>query len=102
MVDDAIVNQVPVMTGGRGKNALLAVYARDFIPRMPSDTTLIPVSRTVAENQLVDEMIFSFTHTAEMPWMLPGIAPTSEIRSLGDPAQQASGTGQQNVFPYHS
>jgi carboxymethylenebutenolidase len=24
----------------------------------------------------VDEIIFSFTHTAEMPWMLPGVPPT--------------------------
>lgn len=31
--------------------------------------TLTPVSRTVGESQLVDEMIFSFTHTQEMPWM---------------------------------
>jgi len=31
----------------------------------------------VGEEQLVDEMIFSFTHTQEMPWMLPGIAPTN-------------------------
>ena len=23
-------------------------------------------------------MIFSFTHTMEMPWMLPGIAPTNK------------------------
>ena len=43
---------------------------------MPPDTALIPVSRTVGENQLVDEMIFSFTHTEEMPWMLPGVPPT--------------------------
>ena len=43
---------------------------------MPPDTSLTPVSRTVGEDQLVDEMIFSFTHTQEMPWMLPGIAPT--------------------------
>jgi carboxymethylenebutenolidase len=43
---------------------------------MPPDTSLIPVSRTVGENQLVDEMIFSFTHTEEMPWMLPGVPPT--------------------------
>jgi len=76
MVDDASVNHVPVMTGGRGKGALLAFYTKDFIPCMPGDTTLMPVSRTVGENQLVDEMIFSFTHTQEMPWMLPGIAPT--------------------------
>jgi carboxymethylenebutenolidase len=77
MVEDAYVNHVPVMTGGFGKSALRAFYSRDFIPGMPPDTTLTPVSRTVGENQLVDEMIFSFTHTQEIPWMLPGIPPTN-------------------------
>lgn len=76
MVDDAYVNHVPVLTGGLGKPALRAFYSHDFIPSMPPDTTLTPVSRTVGENQIVDEMIFSFTHTQEMPWMLPGVAPT--------------------------
>src|SRR5499433_4091828 len=76
MVDDAYVNHVPVMTGGRGKNALREFYSRDFIPSMPPDTALTPISRTVGEDQIVDEMIFSFTHSQEMPWMLPGIAPT--------------------------
>jgi carboxymethylenebutenolidase len=77
MVEDAYVNHIPVLTGGRGKEALRAFYANDFIPRMPPDTTLIPISRTVGEDQLVDEMIFSFTHTQEMPWMLPGVPPTN-------------------------
>ena len=77
MVDDAYVNHIPVMTGGNGKNALRQFYSRDFIPTMPPDTTLTPISRTVGEDQIVDEMIFSFTHTHEMPWMLPGIAPTN-------------------------
>jgi carboxymethylenebutenolidase len=77
MVDDAYVNHVPVMTGGAGKEALRAFYSRDFIPSMPPDTTLTPISRTVGENQLVDEMIFSFTHSQEMPWMLPGVPPTN-------------------------
>jgi carboxymethylenebutenolidase len=78
MVDDAYVNHVPVMTGGIGKDALRKFYSQDFIPAMPPDTTLTPVSRTVGTDQLVDEMIFSFTHTQEMPWMLPGIAPTNK------------------------
>jgi carboxymethylenebutenolidase len=78
MVEDAYVNHVPVMTGGYGKGALRAFYSRDFIPRMPPDTTLTPVSRTVGVDQLVDEMIFSFTHSEEMPWMLPGVAPTNK------------------------
>lgn len=77
MTEDAYVNHVPVMTGGYGKSALRRFYSRDFIPSMPPDTTLNPVSRTVGENQLVDEMIFSFTHTQEIPWMLPGVPPTN-------------------------
>jgi carboxymethylenebutenolidase len=78
MADDAYVNHVPVMTGGFGKSALREFYSRRFIPKMPPDTTLTPVSRTIGEDQLVDEMIFSFTHTQEMPWMLPGIPPTNK------------------------
>jgi carboxymethylenebutenolidase len=83
MTEDAYVNHVPVMTGGYGKAALREFYANNFIPKMPPDTTLTPVSRTVGSDQLVDEMIFSFTHTEEMPWMLPGIAPTNKRVEIG-------------------
>ena len=78
MVEDAYVNHIPVMTGAYGKEALQRFYSTDFIPRMPPDTTLTPVSRTVGTDRLVDEMIFSFTHTIEMPWMLPGVEPTNK------------------------
>ncbi len=78
MVADAYVNHVPVMTGGSGKEELRRFYAHDFIPMMPADTTLHSISRTIGVDQLVDEMIFSFTHSVEMPWMLPGIAPTNK------------------------
>lgn len=77
MTEDAYVNHIPTMTGGQGKAALRRFYSRDFIPVMPPDTKLTPVSRTVGEDQIVDEIIFSFTHTQEMPWMLPGVAPTN-------------------------
>ena len=77
MVDDAYVNHVPVMTGAHGKPGLRNFYSRDFIPAMPPDTKLTPVSRTIGENQIVDEIVFSFTHTQEIPWMLPGVAPTN-------------------------
>ena len=76
MVEGAYVNHVPVLTGGTGKDALRLFYSRDFIPSMPPDTKLTPISRTIGEEQLVDEMIFSFTHSQEMPWMLPGVPPT--------------------------
>jgi carboxymethylenebutenolidase len=77
MVDDAYVNHIPVLTGGYGKAALRHFYSQDFIPVMPPDTSLTPISRTVGEDQVVDEMVFSFTHTQEMPWMLPGVSPTN-------------------------
>ena len=76
MVDDAYVNHIPVMTGGIGKDELRRFYSEDFIPKMPPDTKLTPISRTIGADRLVDEMIFSFTHSQEMPWMLPRIAPT--------------------------
>lgn len=78
MVEDAYVNHVPVMTGGTGKEQLREFYSRLFIPQMPPDTEIIPVSRTIGDDQLVDEMIFKFTHNIRMDWMLPGIAPTGK------------------------
>jgi carboxymethylenebutenolidase len=78
MVDDAYVNHIPVLTGGVGKDELREFYSKRFIPQMPPDTEMTPVSRTIGENQLVDEMVFKFTHTIRMDWMLPGIPPTGK------------------------
>jgi carboxymethylenebutenolidase len=78
MVEDAYVNHIPVLTGGVGKEALRKFYSERFIPQMPPDTEVTPVSRTIGTDQLVDEMIFKFTHTMRMDWMLPGIAPTGK------------------------
>ena len=78
MVEDAYVNHIPVMTGGVGKPALREFYSKYFIPQMPPDIELAPVSRTIGTNQLVDEMLVKFTHTIQMDWMLPGIAPTGK------------------------
>jgi carboxymethylenebutenolidase len=78
MVEDAYVNDIPVMTGGIGKPAVREFYAKYFIPQIPPDTEMIPISRTIGTDQLVDEMVFKFTHTIQMDWMLPGIAPTGK------------------------
>jgi carboxymethylenebutenolidase len=72
------VNHVPVLTGGRGREEMLAFYGRHFIPKMPADTRITPVCRTVGQGRVVDEMIFSFTHDVEMDWMLPGVPPTGK------------------------
>ena len=78
MVEDAYVNHIPVLTGGRGRDALREFYSKRFIPQMPPDTKMIPISRTIGDDQVVDEMVFTFTHTIAMDWMLPGIAPTGK------------------------
>jgi carboxymethylenebutenolidase len=78
MVEDAYVNHIPVLTGGSGRDELREFYSKRFIPQMPPDTEMTPVSRTIGEDQLVDEMIFKFTHTIPMDWMLPGIPPTGK------------------------
>ena len=76
MVEDAYVDHVPVLTGGSGQAELRQFYSTHFIPRMPPDMEMVPVSRTVGTDQLVDEMVIKFTHSLEMDWMLPGIPPT--------------------------
>jgi len=76
MVADAYVNHIPVLTGGVGRDELREFYSKRFIPQMPPDTEMTPISRTIGHEQLVDEMVFKFTHTIRMDWMLPGLAPT--------------------------
>src|SRR6266513_1471921 len=78
MVEHAYVNHIPVLTGGSGRDELRAFYSKRFIPQMPPDTEMTPVSRTIGEDQIVDEMVFKFTHTIPMDWMLPGIPPTGK------------------------
>ena len=93
MVKTPYVNHVPTMTGGVGHAELKRFYKYHFIGGNPPDTTLTPVSRTVGADQIVDELIFSFTHTSEIDWMLPGIPPTGRkveiplvaiVRFVGD------------------
>ncbi len=76
MVANAYVNHVPVLTGGVGHDELREFYSRRFIPQMPPDTSMTPVSRTIGVDRVVDEMVFEFTHTIKMDWMLPGVGPT--------------------------
>ena len=79
MVASPYVNHIPTMAGGVGHDQLKRFYKYHFIGANPPDTTMIPVSRTVGADRIVDEVIFRFTHTATIDWMLPGIAPTGRM-----------------------
>jgi carboxymethylenebutenolidase len=74
--DAPYVNHVPTMTCGVGHDQLKRFYKYHFIGANPPDTTLVPISRTIGTDSLVDEMLFSFTHTSKIDWMLPGVPPT--------------------------
>ena len=76
MVEVPYVNHIPTMAGGVGHDQLKRFYKYHFIGANPPDTDMIPVSRTVGIDRIVDELIFRFTHTETIDWMLPGIAPT--------------------------
>src|SRR3954468_4600827 len=98
MVEDAYVDHVPVLTGGSGKAALREFYATHFIPKMPPDMEMVPVSRTIGSHQLVDEMVIKFTHTVEMDWMLPGIPPTDRRVEVASSFDFATGNWPMSTF----
>ena len=76
MSDAPHVTHVPTMTGGNGREAVRQFYGTWFIGHWPDDTVVTPVSRTIGDDQLVDEVMISFTHDCEMPAILPGVKPT--------------------------
>ena len=49
---------------------------------MPSDTKFVRISRTIENDQVVDELILSFTHDIEIPAMVPGISPSGRYVEL--------------------
>jgi carboxymethylenebutenolidase len=64
------------MTGGVGFKELHRFYLNHFVHANPDDTKLIPVSRTIGADRVVDELLFCFTHDREIDWLLPGVKPT--------------------------
>ena len=76
MTDDPAVLHVPTSIGARGRTAVRRFYAGHFIGHEAQDMRLELVSRTATADRVVDEMTISFTHDLEIPWVLPGVAPT--------------------------
>jgi carboxymethylenebutenolidase len=76
MAEDPYVYHVPVMTGGVGWDSVRQFYGDHFIGQWPADTQITPVSRTIGADQVVDELVISFTHDIEMDAILPRVPPT--------------------------
>jgi carboxymethylenebutenolidase len=82
MTKEPYVHHVPMMTGGVGYAGVYNFYKNHFIGKMPDDTKIVRISRTVGKDQVVDELVLSFTHDREIDIMLPGVPPTGRYIEL--------------------
>jgi carboxymethylenebutenolidase len=78
MAPEPYVHCVPIMTGGSGGQGVRRFYSEHFINQIPKDAKVTPISRTVGKDQVVDELIVSFTHNTQWDYLLPGIPPTGK------------------------
>ena len=53
-------------------------YRDHFIFSNPPDAALDLVSQTVGTDRIVDEFIYTCTHTTAIDWLLPGVPPTGK------------------------
>ncbi len=76
MTEEPYVWHVPALTGAAGGQAVRGFYSTQFIGQTPADAVLHPIARTVSADRVVDEFVLEFTHDREVPFMLPGVAPS--------------------------
>ncbi len=82
MAAEPYVHNVPTLSGGDGHAGVVDFYTHHFVGKMPADTRIERISRTVGRDQVVDELIMYFTHDCPIDYMLPGIPPTGRKVAL--------------------
>ncbi|PYH47739.1 dienelactone hydrolase [Aspergillus saccharolyticus JOP 1030-1] len=70
------VNCVPTLMGGTTSKSLIEFFTTQFLPTGPPDQRVRLLSRTTGADRIIDELHLSFTHTEEIPWLLPSVPPT--------------------------
>ena len=79
MSGDPHLNHVPTMAGGVGREGVRAFYRDHLVGKFfPPDVKMTKVSTTIGHDQVVDELVISFTHTTSIDWLLPGVPPTGK------------------------
>ncbi len=79
----ATITEDPVNIGiatgdaAAGAAAVREFYSEVFLRQIPADMEVVPISRTVGTDRIVDEVVGSFTHSIKMDWLLPGVPPTN-------------------------
>ena len=79
MTENPHLTNVPTVMGGAGRKGVRDFYANHLVGKFfPPDVEMINVSRTIGDDQIVDELVIRFTHTTVIDWMLPGVPPTGK------------------------
>jgi carboxymethylenebutenolidase len=76
MAPEPYLTHVPTLAGGTGRAQVERFYRDHFVGHWPDDVEVKPLSRTIGQSRVVDELVVSFTHDREMRVYLPGVAPT--------------------------
>lgn len=74
--DECVVETVAGVVGGRGPDEIRRFLTEDVIEHLPSGLEFTRVSKTSDQRRVAHEMRVRFTHDRELPWLLPGVAPT--------------------------
>ena len=72
MVENPFVNEVPLLIGGNSGREVYEFYSKYFLSQIPPDLEMIPISRTIGQDRVVEEMVIRFTHTIPMDWLAAG------------------------------
>ncbi|KAF3400054.1 hypothetical protein F1880_008294 [Penicillium rolfsii] len=67
----------PTKAGGSTPEDLRTFFTDVFIPAGPPSQHIRLLSRTVGADRIVDEILFTFCHSKEVPWLLPRVPPTN-------------------------
>lgn len=79
MSDNPHLHNVANMMGGVGRQGVRDFYRNYLVGKFfPPDVKMVNVSRTIGTDQIVDEVVISFTHTRAIDWMLPGVPATGK------------------------
>ena len=79
MSENPHLTNVPNVMGGVGSKGVRDFYRNHLVGKFfPPDVKMVNVSRTVGSDQIVDELVISFTHSTAIDWLLPGVPPTGK------------------------
>jgi carboxymethylenebutenolidase len=78
MTDNPTVLHLPTGMGAIGFDGVRNFYRQWFVGRNAADMSIESVSQTIGDTSIVDEMLITFTHDIEIPWILPAVAPTGK------------------------